>query len=209
MLENTFEEYLKNSKIWYPNGALNPQQIELERKNYKEAKFRKEDQNYFEPVVENDSSLKDLIKTDLLNSTLLYENDFIITICPSFEEGFLFHILNRKSEVEITKSKLNKQDSLHRITIDSKTGKLLNDVLNKAFISARKKRIPCFHLDGTIYSITRKINNKYQTIFKHSPDKNTWTERLLKLFEYSYLENKESIEELNNELNLLLEEKTA
>jgi hypothetical protein len=207
MLEKTFEKYLKNSKIWYPDGVLTPQQIELERKSYEEAKIHKEDQNYFEPIVENDryfEYFKDLIKTDLLNTTLLHENDFIITICPSFEYNYMFHILNDKSEIKMTKSKLSTQENLLPITIDSKTGKLLNDVLDKAFASARKKRIPSFTLDGIVYSITRKINNKYQTIFKHSPDENTWTERVLRLFEYSYLEKKENFEELNKELNLLL-----
>lgn len=197
----TFEEYKKQFEIFCKIDS--PEKLEICKNQYKSKLLHIEAQNYFEPfeyrsgediLARYERNLFSLLPFDKLS-----EGELSVLIQPSFNPESLLVIDNKEGNYTITYTALvtnywypfqqnNNVTEVDKIVVNTKLNREIGDKLyalvDAAISEARKPEAGGFVLDGVIYIFTRVLNGKKVSVFKHSPDEDSKTGRIINAMQF-------------------------
>ena len=197
----TFEEYKKQFEIFCKIDS--PEKLEICKNQYKSKLLHLEAQNYFEPfehrlgddiLARYERNLFSLLPFDKIS-----EGELSVLIQPSFNPESLLVIDNKEGNYAITYTALvtnywypfqrdNNVTEVDKIFVkaklDREIGYKLYALIDAAILEARKPEAGGFVLDGVVYIFSRVLNGKKVSAFKHSPDEDSKTGRIINAMQF-------------------------
>jgi len=197
----TFEEF----KQYFETFAKidTPEKLAICEKQYRQHLLLKEDSNFFEPSDEPTGESPFIHNyTANLHSIFgfnrIKKDQILFLIQPSFEPEQLFTIEKFGDHYALTHTALeesywsiyyqNNSISTTRTKVstgimEKVVGDKVFDLIEKSLIDARKPQSAFAVLDGILYKLSKMVNGKRKDVFKHSPDENSKTRRIIQLLE--------------------------
>jgi hypothetical protein len=180
-----------------------PEKLERCKWQYENYLAGLEDAKYFEPyekeVVEgNFPDQYEINLNRMLVPERIEEDQLIFLVKPSFEPEYSLEILKQENEfvARIFVMKNNywyqyyenrnvsiAENDMKKTFLPNELGEDLFKLSGKIFREARPATAGGWILDGVRYYFIRKINGEVKTVLKHSPEENTWPEKVISLFE--------------------------
>lgn len=197
----TFEEFRKQFEMFAKIDS--PEKLAICESQYKMHVFRINALEDFEPfeyhsgddmVAKYEKNLITILPFDKIS-----ENQLSLLIKPSFDPESLLVIDKLENNYTLTYTTLATNywylfyENSEIIDVGKKTvaaelrkdiGDKLYALIDKAISEARKPINGGFVLDGVVYVFSRMLNGKQVSIFKHSPDENSRTGRIINLMQY-------------------------
>lgn len=186
----TFEEFKKEFEIW--RKIETPEILDICNKQYQQHLMIQQDNNYFEPVIEETRTDSIGIYYNKLNNILgidnLSENQIHILIRPSFtpeslltieysEETFFVYLkvlsTNYWLYIYSEAISLNIEMTKTKVKIDKELGTELFNLLNNIISEAREPNVQMFTLDGTEYQLHKITKSKRQIVKKVYSEENS------------------------------------
>jgi len=197
----TFEEFKQHFEIFAKIDT--PEKLAICEKQYRQHLLLKEDSNFFEPsdAPTSDSSLihnytanlhsifgfnrinKDQI---LFLSQPSFEPEQLLTIEKFVDYYALTHIVLEESYWTVyyrDKSISTARKKVSAGIMEKAVGDKVFGLIENSLIEARKPQSPFAVLDGIVYKLSKMVNGKRRDVFKHSPDENSKTGRIIQLLE--------------------------
>lgn len=193
----SFEEF----KSHFLSGVekISEKAMEACKKAYQRYLLMIEDDNYFEPLMDNDIHRKYVDKwLPRFDSSLVKETEIVILIMPSFEHPSLLKIEENEGvynlyyrylekdylpenygNQELMKSSLRLKHINLASESTTKLWVIFNDTINKA----QKPKSMTYTLDGVMFFIIRNINNDIQIVSKNLTDITTKTGKITNFLE--------------------------
>jgi hypothetical protein len=197
----TFEEYRKHFEIFAKIDS--PEKLAICESQYKMHILRLEAQNHFEPFkqkVGNDiSSVYEQRLHSLLPFDNIFETQLSLLIKPSFDPESLLVIEKRSETYALTYTSLitnywylfyenNSITDIEKKTVNAELRKDIGDklyaLIDKSITEAKKPVGGGAVLDGVVYVFSRILNGKYVSIFKHSPDEDSKTGKVINIMQH-------------------------
>lgn len=209
----TFDDFKKHFEAF--NKIDTAEKLATCEKQYQQHLLHIEDQNYFEPVI--NEPRHDLISDYELNLTRIFSlntienNSFSFLAKPSFEPEHLLCIKREEDQYFATLTVLTEnywalfyannrvvdaKKQVFKSELSKEIGLILFALLDKTISEAREPKGKSIVLDGVIYNLSKNTNNKLVTVTKHSPDPNSKSGKIIAIME----EIVRNIEQLNDEL---------
>jgi|GEM_PF-6422074 len=197
----TFEEYRKQFEIFCKIDT--PEKLAICENQYKSRLLHIEAQKHFEPFEYKGGD--DIVSTyeknlfAILPFDKIIENQFSLIIKPSFEPESLLIIDKNQDRYFLTYTTLvtnywhllyknaGTTDVEKRVVtaeLNNGIGDKLYALTDAAILEARKPVGGGFVLDGVVYIFSRILNGKQISVFKHSPDEDSKTGRIINVMQY-------------------------
>ncbi len=207
----SFEEYRKYAYIFMSKTAT-PEKIasfeEILVKQYNNYVLDTEDQNYFEPKIQDtdDHSLTKYKNQRYKDFGFdeIKENQFYFLITPSFEADNML-VVEKLEENYLLKHIILEEKPLVA-TLDKSFGDEIFRILDKIVSQARKKKSNMFGLDGTGHTLLCMIGGERKMFYKWSPNENSTSGKVIALLQHLITIIKSPAQEKLTELALKIEE---
>lgn len=203
----TFEEFIKENETSL-KIVIPPERYHIYERNYRFYMDSLEDQKYFEPLESSWYFYEEtLIRQKILDVGVIKENQFLIVTNPSFTPSNLLIIEAQKEQFSLVftekiynyclkqieaQSTNDSEINLFKTEIPKTLGEKVVSVFDKIFSEARPKQGKSFVIDGTVYSISKLVDGKPKTIFKHSPDETSKSGQVIEILK-EIINNREDL----------------
>jgi hypothetical protein len=197
----TFEEYKKQFEIFCKIDS--PEKLAICESQYKSHLLFIQAQKHFEPFEykSGDDVLSTYEKNlfSLLPFDKIIENQLSLLIRPSFEPESLLIIDKKQDRYFLTYTTLvtnywhllyknagitDVEKRVVNAELKNGIGDKLYALIDTAILEARKPVGGGFVLDGVVYTFSRILNDKQISVFKHSPDEDSKTGRIINVMQY-------------------------
>lgn len=197
----TFEEFKRNFEIFAKIDT--PEKLDICRRQYQTYLLSQEDANFFEPSKEiaDKTDLLSIYKKNLysiLKFNQISKDQVLFLVQPSFEPENLLIIDKLSNNYSLThisipknywaayydnNSITNVDTILSKSYLNREIGERIFLLVENSMHEAREPKAKTAVLDGTVYKFSKLINEQRIDIFKHSPDEESKTGKIIRLFE--------------------------
>lgn len=185
----SFEEYRKYADAFRSKNETPEKLASLEEnllKQYNNYVLHTEDQNYFEPKIQDtdDSSLTKYKNQKYKDFGFdeIKENQFYFLITPSFEVANML-VVEKLEENYLLKHIILGEKPLIA-TLDKNFGDDIFRILDKVVSQARAKKSTIFGLDGTGHTLLRMVGGERKIFYKWSPNENSTSGKVIAFLQY-------------------------
>jgi hypothetical protein len=197
MAFENFEEF-KNMYFRYVS-KISEEELEYCRKEYKRLSLKLEDDNYFEPL-KDDNILKKYVDKwlSLFESSIIKETEIVVLMMPSFEHPSLLKIEENKGVYNLyfkylgndfvqenygNQELMRNSLKLYQNQVEQKLTTDLWALFSDTIKTAQEPKSNTYTLDGVMFYIIKNLNGNIQVVSKNLTEITTKTGKITNLIE--------------------------